>query len=142
MLFKVLGKSTAILSVLGALCLVLPAQAQLQTPPSAQLWTRPQGTPVIKGPVAKSPVKKSPTKKRATIKKPGDRSFEFRASDSQFNRVEAPVNSEQRRFQQQYTQSRCRSVCFASPYGSPIPLNRNVSSGEPSGIAVEARTDF
>jgi hypothetical protein len=136
-LFKFLGKSTAILSVVGALFLVLPAQAQLQPSPSSELWTRPQGRPVVKGPAAKSAVKK-----RVNIRRPVDRSYEFRASESQFNRVEAPVNSEQRRFQQQYTQSRCRGVCFVSPYGSPIPLNRNASSGGPSGLAIEARTDF
>jgi hypothetical protein len=130
-LLKLLGKSAASLVVLGAIGLALPAQAQLPSPPL--LWTRPVNSPVIKRPVAK---------KRSTIKKPVDRSYQFNASSSQFNRVENPINDEQRQFQRQYAQSRCRSVCFTPGPGSPIPLNREVSSGGRSGIAIEARTEF
>lgn len=131
MLIKLLGKSAASLAISAAIGLASPAQAQL--PPSSQLWTRPMNSPVIKRPVAK---------KRPTIKKPVGRSYEFNASSSQFNRLEAPINDDQRRFQRQYAQSRCRSVCFTPGPGSPIPINREVSSGGRSGIAIEARTDF
>lgn len=131
MLFKLLGKSAAALVVLGALCLSSPAQAQPS--PSSQLWTRPANSAVTKRP---------PAKKRPTVKKPVDRSFEFKASNPQFNRVEAPINDEQRQFQQQYAQSRCRSVCFTPGPGGTIPINREVSSGGRSGFEVEARTDF
>jgi hypothetical protein len=131
---KPLGKSAASLVVLGALS--LPAQAQLPPPPQPLIWNR----PVL--PTNKPAKKSSVVKKRPTIKKPVDRSFEFNASSSQFNRIEAPIRDEQRRFQQAYTQSRCRGVCFVPAPGSSIPLNREASSGGPSGLAIEARTEF
>jgi hypothetical protein len=133
---KPLVKSAASLVVLGALS--LPVQAQLQPPAPPQIWTRPVY------PTNKPAKKSAVVKKRPTLKKPVDRSFEFNASSSsaQFSRIEAPIREEQRRFQQAYTQSRCRGVCFAPAPGSSIPLNRDTSSGGPSGIAIEARTEF
>lgn len=136
MLRKLLVKSAVSLVVLGVFS--LPAQAQLQPPAPPQIWTRPAY------PVNKPAKQNSVAKRRPTLKKPLDRSFEFNASSSsaQFSRIEAPIREEQRRFQQAYTQSRCRGVCFAPAPGSSIPLNRDTSLGGPSGIAIEARTEF